>query len=159
VVFYAVGLYYLVLGLPGVGYSKQVQLVPAGWRDLASQVSELQGELEREVHQEPLIVGMQRNFLSSELAFYNPDHDGARETAGPHLFGNNSLMYEWWFPKKLQEGRTLLLVSFDAADLTRSPVLRHVAHLGPVQTGMFKKNGKPIRPFYYSYASGYHSAD
>ena len=159
VVFYAVGLYYLVLGLPGVGYSKQVQLVPAGWRDLASQVSELQDALKREVRQEPLIVGMQRNFLSSELAFYNPDHDGARETAGPHLFGNNSLMYEWWFPKKLQEGRTLLLVSFDAADLTRSPVLRHVAHLGPVQTGMFKKNGKPIRPFYYSYASGYHSAD
>jgi dolichol-phosphate mannosyltransferase len=158
-VFYAAGLYYLVLGLPGVGYSKQVQLVPAGWRDLASQVSELQGALEREVHQEPLIVGMQRNFLSSELAFYNPDHDGAYETAGPHLFGNNSLMYEWWFPKKLQEGRTLLLVSFDAADLTRSSVLRHVAQLGPVQTGMFKKNGKPIRPFYYSYASGYRSAD
>jgi dolichol-phosphate mannosyltransferase len=159
VVFYAVGLYYLVLGLPGVGYSKQVQLVPAGWRDLASQVSELQSALEREVHQEPLIVGMQRNFLSSELAFYNPDHDGARETAGPHLFGNNSLMYEWWFPKNLQEGRTLLLVSFDAADLTRSSVSRHVAHLGPVQTGMFKKNGKPIRPFYYSYASGYRSTD
>jgi dolichol-phosphate mannosyltransferase len=159
VVFYAAGLYYLVLGLPGVGYSKQVQLVPAGWRDLASQVSELQGGLERKVHQEPLIVGMQRNFLSSELAFYNPDHDGASETAGPHLFGNNSLMYEWWFPKKLQEGRTLLLVSFDAADLTRSSVLRHVAHLGPVQAGMFKKNGKPIRPFYYSYASDYRSAD
>jgi dolichol-phosphate mannosyltransferase len=159
VMFYAAGLYYLVLGLPGVGYSKQIQLVPAGWRDLASQVSELQDALEREVHQEPLIVGMQRNFLSSELAFYDPDHDGARETAGPHLFGNNSLMYEWWFPKKLQEGRTLLLVSFDAADLTRSSVSRHVAHLGPVQTGMFRKNGKPIRPFYYSYAFGYRSAD
>jgi dolichol-phosphate mannosyltransferase len=158
-VFYAAGLYYLVLGLPGAGYSKQVQLVPVGWRNLASQVGEIQGALERETHQEPLIVGMQRNFLSSELAFYDPDRDGARETAGPHLFGDNSLMYEWWFPKKLQEGRTLLLVSFDAADLTRSSVLRHVAHLGPVQSGIFRKNGKPIRTFYYCYASGYRSAD
>jgi dolichol-phosphate mannosyltransferase len=159
VVFYAAGLYYLVLGLPGAGYSKQVQLVPVGWRNLASQVGEIQGALERETHQEPLIVGMQRNFLSSELAFYDPDRDGARETAGPHLFGDNSLMYEWWFPKKLQEDRTLLLVSFDAADLTRSSVLRHVAHLGPVQTGMFRKNGKPIRPFYYCSAFDYRSAD
>jgi dolichol-phosphate mannosyltransferase len=159
VVFYAAGLYYLVLGLPGVGYSKQVQLVPVGWRDLADQVGELQGALERETHEEPLIVGMQRNFLSSELAFYDPGRDGARETAGPHLFGDNSLMYEWWFPKKLQEGRTLLLVSFDAADLSRSSVLRHVAHLGPIKTGMFRKNGQPIRPYYYCYAFGYRSAD
>jgi dolichol-phosphate mannosyltransferase len=159
VVSYAAGLYYLVLGLPGAGYSKQVQLVPVGWRNLASQVGEIQGALERDTHQEPLIVGMQRNFLSSELAFYDPDRDGAHETAGPHLFGDNSLMYEWWFPKKLQEGRTLLLVSFDAADLTRSSVLRHVAHLGPVQSGIFRKNGKPIRPFYYCSAFGYRSAD
>jgi dolichol-phosphate mannosyltransferase len=159
VVFYAAGFHYLVLGLPGIGYSKQVQLVPVGWRNLGDQVGELEGALERETHQEPLIVGMQRNFISSELAFYDPDRDGARETAGPHLFGGTSLMYEWWFPNKLQEGRTLLLVSFDAADLTRSSVVRHVAHLGPVEAGVFSKNGKPIRPYYYCYALGYHSAE
>jgi hypothetical protein len=68
-------------------------------------------------------------------------------------------MYEWWFPNKSQDGRTLLLVSFDADDLTRSSVLRHVEHLGPVEAGTFKKNGKTIRRYFYCYAVGYHSAD
>ena len=126
VVLYAAGLHYLVLGLPGIGYSQQIQLVPVGWRNLGDQVGEIEKALEQQTHQEPLVVGMHRNFISSELAFYDPDRDGAKETAGPHLFGGTSLMYEWWFPKKLQEGRTLLLVSFDADDLTHSSVLRHV---------------------------------
>jgi dolichol-phosphate mannosyltransferase len=159
VVFYAAGLHYLVLGLPGIGYSEQIQLVPVGWHNLGHQVSELEKELERETHQEPLVVGMQRNFISSELAFYDPDGDGAHKTAGPNLFGGSSLMYEWWFPNKSQDGRTLLLVSFDADDLTRSSVLRHVEHLGPVEAGTFKKNGKTIRRYFYCYAVGYHSAD
>jgi dolichol-phosphate mannosyltransferase len=159
VVFYAAGLHYLVLGLPGIGYSEQIQLVPVGWRNLGHQVGQLEEELERETHEEPLVVGMQRNFISSELAFYDPHGDGAHKTAGPNLFGGSSLMYEWWFPNKAQDGRTLLLVSFDADDLTRSSVLRHVEHLGPVETGAFQKNGKMIRRYFYCYAVGYHSAD
>ena len=159
VVLYAAGLHYLVLGLPGIGYSEQIQLVPVGWRDLGDQVDVLENELERQTREKPLIVGMYRNFISSELAFYDPDRDGAQQTAGPHLFGGTSLMYEWWFPKKLQEGRTLLLVSFNANDLTRSSVLRHVEHLGPIEAGMLKKNGKPIRPYFYCYAFGYRSSD
>ncbi len=159
VVLYAAGLHYLVLGLPGIGYSQQIQLVPVGWRNLGDQIGEIENALEEQTHEQPLVVGMHRNFISSELAFYDPDRDGAQETAGPHLFGGKSLMYEWWFPKKLQEGRTLLLVSFDADDLTHSSVLRHVERLGPIEKGVFGKNGKPIRPFFYCYAVGYRSLD
>ena len=159
VLLYAAGLHYLVLGLPGLGYSKQIQLVPVGWRNLAGQVGGLQEEAERKFHREPLVVGMDRNFISSEVAFYDPDGDGAHKTAGPHLFGSASLMYEWWFPKKLQDGRTLLLVSFNADDLTRESVWRHVEHAGPVEAGMIRKNGKSIRPYYYCYAFGYRSSD
>jgi dolichol-phosphate mannosyltransferase len=159
VVLYAAGLHYLVLGLPGVGYSKQIQLVPVGWRNLADQVDKLAKRLELQVREKPLVVGMYRNFISSECAFYAPSRDGARQTAGPHLFGGTSLMYEWWFPKKLQEGRTLLLVAFDTRDLTGSSVLRHVEHLGPIETGIIKKNGKSIRPYFYCYAFGYRSSD
>lgn len=159
VVLYASGLYHLVLGLPGIGYSKQIQLVPVGWRNLSDQVDELGKELERQTGEAPLIVGMHRHFISSELAFYDPERDGAQQTTGPHLFGGRSLMYEWWFPKKMQEGRTLLLVSFDFDDLTRSLVLHHAEHLGPIETGILKKNGKVIRPYFYRYAFGYRSSD
>jgi dolichol-phosphate mannosyltransferase len=159
VVLYAGGLHYLVLGLPGLGYSKQIQLVPVGWRNLADQIDELAKKLELQVREKPLVVGMYRNFISSEFAFYDPSPDGAQQTAGPHLFGGQSLMYEWWFPKKLQEGRTLLLVAFETRELTGSSVLRHVNHLGPIETGIITKNGKSVRPYFYRYAYGYRSSE
>jgi dolichol-phosphate mannosyltransferase len=103
---------------------------------------------------------MYRNFISSELAFYDPDHDGAEQTAGPHLFGGStSLMYEWWFPTKLQEDRALVLVGFDAVDLKQNSILRHVTRVGPVKKGTLTKNGKPIRTYFYRYAFGYRSSE
>ncbi len=35
---YGAGLHYLVLGLPGMGYGKHIELVPAGWRDLSRRI-------------------------------------------------------------------------------------------------------------------------
>ena len=35
---YGAGLHYLALGLPGAGYSRHIELVPVGWRDLSRRV-------------------------------------------------------------------------------------------------------------------------
>ncbi len=37
---YGAGLHYLVLGIPGVGYDKHIEVIPVGWRDLSAHVIE-----------------------------------------------------------------------------------------------------------------------
>ena len=61
-------------------------------------------DLESSTGKEPLRVGMDRYSLSSEVAFYDPDQDAVRNTAGRSLFGFDSLMYELWFPPAACEG-------------------------------------------------------
>jgi dolichol-phosphate mannosyltransferase len=153
---YGLVLHYLALGLPGVPYSAQTNLLPVGWRELAAQVDRIESEVLRQTKAEPLVLGTDRNFISSELAFYDIDKsEGAKETAGVHLFGKNALMYELWFPEALQEGKSLILVAFDAKDLTRAAVDRRTAHLGPVVRGELSRDGKFIRPYFYRVAYGY----
>jgi hypothetical protein len=41
---------------------------------------------------------MDKNFISSELSLRLVDHDGPKNTGGPHFFGNRSLMWAFWFP-------------------------------------------------------------
>ena len=40
---YGVGLHYLVLGLPGVGYDKHIEAIPVGWRDLSAHIDRNRG--------------------------------------------------------------------------------------------------------------------
>ncbi len=67
---YGAGLHYLVLGLPGVGYSKHIELIPVGWRDFSRQVAVTAAQIRAETGADPLIVGMDRYAIASELAFY-----------------------------------------------------------------------------------------
>lgn len=152
---YGAFLHYLVLGLPGVGYGKQVELVPVGWRDLGKQVTALKDEV-RKSGSEPLVVGMDRYMIASELAFYAPDHkQSVQQTSSEQLFGNNGLMYERWIPPRLQEGRTLLLVGWNPEDLTGTRVESRVRRLDPLQEGVMTRDGKVVRRYYYRVAYGY----
>ncbi|MDB6091662.1 MAG: glycosyltransferase [Gammaproteobacteria bacterium] len=152
---YGAFFHYLVLGLPGIGYGKQMELIPIGWRDLGAQLTAIQGEI-RKTGTEPLVVGMDRYMLASELAFYAPDH--ARSVSGTsseHLFGSNGLMYERWFPPGQQEGRTLLLVGWSPEDVTGAKIEARVKRLEPLQAGVLTRDGKAIRRYYYRVAYGY----
>jgi len=44
---YGAGLHYLVLGLPGLGYGKHIELVPVGWRELSRQVVDTAAAIRR----------------------------------------------------------------------------------------------------------------
>jgi hypothetical protein len=55
---------------------------------------------------EPLVVGTDRNFISSEMAFYDKDESpGFLNTAGINLFGKEALMYQFCFRPKKQTGK------------------------------------------------------
>lgn len=155
-IFYGTVFHYLTMGLPGVGYCRQMQVIPVGWRDLGRQIDFIEDGLEASTGEEPIIVGMDRNFIASQLAFYDPDREESVETiSGPHLFGKNSLMYERWFPPKLQKNRTLLMVAWNSRDLEGRRIASRVRRLDAIKEGVVTRNGKFVSRFYYRFAFGY----
>jgi dolichol-phosphate mannosyltransferase len=153
---YGVGFYYLTLGIAGVGYGRHAELVPVGWRALGRDVGAIAADLARRTGTAPLIVGMDRYAIASELAFYLPDRARAvGETTSGHLFGQVGLMYERWFPPARQRGRQLLLVAWSPAELSDAALSDRVLRLDPVGSGQLTKDEHLIRPFYYRVAYGF----
>ena len=113
VLIFGAAFHYLVLGLPGAAYSEHIELVPVGWRSLGEQVAAIDAEVRTQTGTEPLMVGMDRYAIASELAFYSPDRTrSVSQTSSDNLFGGVGLMYERWSPAASQVGRTLLLVGY-----------------------------------------------
>jgi dolichol-phosphate mannosyltransferase len=156
VLFYGAGLYYLALGIPGVGYSKHSELIPVGWHEFGARVRQLADATEQASGKAPLIVGMDRYAIASELAFYAPDRvKSVSETTSAHLFGQVGLMYQRWFPVEQQEGRTLLLVAWDRADLASERVAASVERLDPIEEGVIMRDNRIIRHYYHRLAYDY----
>ncbi len=155
-VLYGAGLYHLAIGIPGVGYSRHPELVPVGWRELGRQIHGLAGTIAKTAGSDPLIVGMDRYAIASELAFYAPDQSqSVRETASGHLFGQMGLMYERWFPLAAERGRTLLLVAWSRDELAGGGLQSSVERLEPISEGIVMRDGEAIRHYYYRLAYGY----
>lgn len=161
--FYGASLHWLSLGLPGVGYPKNMHLI--GWRTLGGEMEQLITQLEQETGEKILVVGMDRNKIASGLAFYRTryietnkektSHVPALQTASEHLFASVGLMYEFWFPLVQQHGKTLLLVSNDRNHLQTNRVLERVKTAGEISEVIVSKNGQPCGRYYYRLVKGY----
>ena len=149
-ILYGVTLHYLTLGLPGVGYSSNLSALPVAWREFGRLAAIIEQEVESVTGEEPLRVGLDKYFLSSQMAFYDPiDNDGAANTAGRGLFGRDSLMYDRWFPAHLQRGRTVILFSLNAEDLSGAQVASQFAYLDAVREQAVFKRSVRVGQFYY----------
>lgn len=153
---YAAGLYYLVLGWPGVGYSPHIEIFPVGWRDLSRQVLAVAQESQRQSGEFPVLVGMDRYAIASELAYQGGRLlEAPPLTSSAHLFLGVGLMYEYWTAPRDLAGRTLLLVAFDPNELKGRYVEPRAARFGPIQTVNLARDGKPVRSMYYRFAYDY----
>jgi dolichol-phosphate mannosyltransferase len=149
-------LQYLASGLPGVSYSAVTELLPVGWSEMGRELEAQRAAIPRPANGRVLLVGLDRNFIASEAAFY---HSGKREaiheTTSAHLFGGRGLMYEFWFPPMEQYGATLLLVSFQRHDLDAGRVQTRCAPLGPIEEHWLERDGRRIRQYYTRVAENY----
>jgi dolichol-phosphate mannosyltransferase len=157
---YGAGLQYLVLGLPGAGYDKHIEVVPVGWRDLSAHILETANAYRKETGRDALIVGMDRYAIASELAFYG----GARAptglaTANSNLFGGMGLMYGRWMPPKAQDGQDLLLVAWSPGELDDKFIRARVERLGPIEDDVLMRGGVIVRHYYHRLAFNYRSRD
>ncbi|QEX22151.1 hypothetical protein FRZ61_20810 [Hypericibacter adhaerens] len=152
---YGAGFHYLTLGLPGVPFPRNLQGLPVAWREFGDAAGGIERQVEHAVGQEPLLVGMDRYFLSSQLAFYGPDDDSFQNTAGRGLFGSSGLMYDYWFSDARQAGRTVIIFGFEPAPLSDDRLAKWFRELGPVGERALYKAGAPAGRFFYRVGYGY----
>lgn len=156
---YGAGFYHLARGLPGLGYSQHMELLPVGWRDFGRQIGEVRANLSARQGEPPLVVGMDRYALASELAFYAPDQAIAvANTSSNQLFGGLGLMYGFWFPARSQVHRTMLLVAWNPRDLAGPAVESRAARLDPVREGTVAYRGEFVRHYYFRTLYDYRAA-
>jgi dolichol-phosphate mannosyltransferase len=136
---------YITRGLPGVGLMTPGRLF-GEWRELAAKVARIETLIEAKTGSKPLIVGMDRNFISSELSFYN---DAAYNTGGPHFFGSRSLMWAFWFPRSRAVGRNFLIIDFDRKRLMSPALAQYFETISDVSTETLENNGRVVGYFYW----------
>ncbi|MBW2013783.1 MAG: glycosyltransferase family 39 protein [Deltaproteobacteria bacterium] len=160
---YCLTLHYVVLGLPGVPYP--TNSIFLGWQKMAQQIESIENEIEHYTGLEPLVVGMDKYRVASELAFYRTkiekdpveqlENEGVLFTSGRHLFGGNSLMYSFWQPKQKVRKKHMILVSRNYTDLQKQSINSHIDEMGEIHAHIIKKNGVPIDRYYYCIVEGY----
>lgn len=153
-------LYHLVLGLPGVPYSEHIETSPVGWRDLSARMLDVAADQGKVGGHEPLIVGMDRYAIASEIAFYGTQRRGALlQTSNSVLFDGIGLMYQRWTPPAEESGRDMLLVAWDAGEIKAALLEPWVERLGPIQEEVLQRDGRFVRHYYHRMAYNYRYVD
>lgn len=132
-----------------------LRIVPGGWKALGLRVDEIEQAVRNDTGEEPLIVGMDRYFISSELAFYDPDRAGANDVGGTGLFGGRSLMYDYWVHPGDQSRNNIVLVSLKPDQIEGRSLLCFFETLDPVKKETLYSDGQAIGHFFYRVGYGY----
>ncbi|MBL4700492.1 MAG: glycosyltransferase family 39 protein [Phycisphaeraceae bacterium] len=159
-------MHYMVLGLPGLGYNTKMRLLVA-WEEMGKLVEAAVQQVEKETHSKPLVVGIDKYFTASELAFYrHKSHQSAthfqdintaiKQTTTDHLMGGTGLMYRYWFPINEQVGKTMLLVSRSENNLDTGRMSSYFESLGPVKEVHIHKHKQYVGCFYYRVGYRFH---
>ena len=148
---YGLSFEYVTRGMPGAGLMTPGRLF-GEWRQLADKVAKIETTIEAKTGSKPFTVGMDRNFIASELSFYN---DTAFNTGGPHLFGGRSLMWAIWAPRSAAVGRNLLLIDFDRKRITSPAFAQYFDRIGEVSQETLENSGRVVGYFYWRVGYGY----
>ncbi|MBU1044766.1 MAG: glycosyltransferase family 39 protein [Candidatus Omnitrophica bacterium] len=157
--FYGAVFHYATIGLPGVPYLQDFSM-PIAWQEAGDRIEKIEDGIEVKTGQEPIIVGMDKYFIASELSFYrhnlqNNDIEALKGTSSRNLFNDNGLMFDWWTNKSNHIGKTLILVSKQFSDLDDNKIGKFFNTLDTVQQLQLSKNNKKAGILYYRIAYGY----
>lgn len=163
---YGVTFHYITLGFPGIPYPNRFRYV--GWKELGRQVEHIEDDLEIRTGEEPLVIGMDKYNVASQLAFYRTiaeedqrshiEREGILKTTGRHLFGGNSLMYEYWFDRKDAVGKNIIMVSDTPDSLSRPSIANYYKRLDPIQTIVIHSKSLTKATFFYRIGYGYYDS-
>lgn len=146
---YGVGMYYMLLGLPGLTPLSRM-VAPVAWEEMATDIEAIENRVELQTSQNTYVLGVEANAIASVHAFYDPEKprhfSGDRDTFFLDHF--HRLPYKWQGSVS-PHGSNMLMVSFDRQAL-KTPVLLHeFARLSRIRKKAVHKDGQLYAYFYY----------
>lgn len=153
----AIVIHYFSISLPGLLYSSKMRRF-VGWNGLATQIASIGRDIEEREGAPPLLSGMDKHNISAELAFYTRGQTRLGRdfpVTGRHLFGDNSLMFEYWSPTKEAEGKTILLVARDRDDLAPQKLGTFFTSLSEPAAVESSRSGQQITTYFYAVGRGF----
>ncbi len=156
-------LHYVSIGLPGIPYPKY-SAASVAWSEIGKKVEHIENMVESETGKEPLVVGMDKGFIASELAFYRSHSRQGKgrvleDTCSVNLFNEEGLMYGWWYPREHQIGKTCIIVGIKPDKISNDELARYFHDLGPIEEVCVTKDDILGGCFYYRVAKGYIGAN
>jgi dolichol-phosphate mannosyltransferase len=149
--------FYSISGFPGIAPVSELDAYsPSAWRALSNSVEEIRSRVSRQVGTKAAVVGMDKYFISSELAFHDGVclADGSPRVAGrgifPEIFaGDRGLMWRYWVPRTELLGRPVLLISFCRNDLDRPQLEDHFDRMSLIEHQGVSTDVGLITAFYW----------
>ncbi len=153
VMFYPLGLIWILIGAPGQP-AKLWYKLPIAWDEFGEAVEQVETRVADETGQRPLIAGMDNYWIASEGSFYDESPSDQRtEFTGRNVIGRTAVMWGRWFDPDSLDKRTVILMGFLTSDVTQPAVARSFADLGPVREQTLSKRGRAIGKFYWRLAA------
>jgi dolichol-phosphate mannosyltransferase len=150
--FYTVGFSYITLGMPGTTVQHGMP-VPVAWQDMGQHVETIEKVIEESTHSEPLIVGLDKYWISSQASFYDDQADDDEEVlpefGAQGLFGRKGLMWDEWMPPEEARGRTVIVISFNKNDLKPTWVTHHFSRTSPIYEDDLHSGTHLVGRFYW----------
>lgn len=150
-------LQYYAVGIPGIPYPEEGPLL--GWKSFATQIETIVDSIESETGERPYVIGMDLYKSASGLAFYRTlelekGHSIKKEfpvmeTAGRSLFGQNAVMYDFWFSDAQIKGKPLVVVSPNRKELAAWWLFGKQGSVSEVKMLESSKNQQKLMPLYY----------
>nr|WP_200991910.1 glycosyltransferase family 39 protein [Rhizobium rhizogenes]QCL10605.1 dolichyl-phosphate-mannose-mannosyltransferase family protein [Rhizobium rhizogenes] len=147
---YAALFHYVVLGFPGVGYINNIRTLPVAWSEFGQAVGSIEAAVAKESTAPVVLIGTDKYFLASEMAFYARQPQGVRDNSvGQSAIGGSSLMYDIWHPAETVRGSTAVLVSVKRSELQQDDIPQYFSRLTDIQEQAVRKHGAVVGSFYY----------
>jgi dolichol-phosphate mannosyltransferase len=129
------------------------------------ELSQIEDKLRRERGTDVIVVGMDKYNIGSLVGFYRANLAYERgeakpiPTVGRHLFGENSLSYQFWSNPTHFRGKTLLLVSEHKRGLNDA-IIGHHAHMeDPPRVLIAVRGSSTVGRLYYRVVHDYQPED
>jgi hypothetical protein len=131
------------------------------WNDFYQQINNIAGETTTEFNRPTMLVPIDKYNIASELSFYQAQSISLNKTSQTYkitsrnLFGENSLMYDYWYDKEPLTNKTLLLIGIEEYLFNQPHITRQVTALSPVKKLSAKYQGKNTltTPYFYQIVS------
>lgn len=153
---YGIALNYLVMGIPGFGYSVRLPGTPIAWSEFGLEATRIGHEVKQSTGVEPMLIGLDTYNIASQLAFYASCHgEGVPNSVGRGPIGQDSLMYGLWFQPDPLRGRPAILFAFKRHQIDSPELSKHFASLSEAVERPVVKDGQLAGHFYYRIGYGY----